>query len=187
MAKKFAQENRLPFSFLCGTFSGPLLLLAGNLLRCESLVARANVVMAEKKREKYLQMKSIYPHNRFVFMGDTTQGDLLFASWLVNPEMHGGSTGNFAFIRNVNSEKKFSAFHHSPRFVHPRILQVSSWFDALNFAPCDVVLPNAKVAWKQVCVSTYLNEALVETSEKPDIVRNVDMKSLEGFVAGRRI
>lgn len=186
-AKKFAQDHRLPFSFLCGTFSGPLLLLAGHLLKCQSLVARANVIMAEKKWEKYLQMKSIYPHNRFVFLGDTTQGDSIFASWLVNPEMHGGSTENFAFIRNVNSEKKFSAFHHSPRFVHPRILQVSSWFDALNFAPCDVVLPSAKVAWKQVCVSTYLNETLVEASEKPDIVKNVDIKSLEGFVAQRRM
>jgi hypothetical protein len=140
------------FSFASGNFEGPIKYGKGVAMqkiglkeRGRSQILRGCAAFANAKFEKYLALEKVYPHSRFVFLGDDTQGDYLFAQALVSHK-----PTNFAFIRSAATRENSVVGEWNPR-IH----FVQSWCQAIASAPEDV-LPSAnrRIAMREV-INSY--------------------------------
>ena len=102
--KRVLADNGIhSFSFESGEISGTVLYaqsvaarLAGRVELANKLLLQAALLYAELKYQSYKKLVQIYPHAKFVFFGDDTQGDYIFGCRFVNDRPN-----NFAFIRRI--------------------------------------------------------------------------------------
>ena len=109
-------SSKLSFSFSTGTVNPILYYIKGKF---NGDLETSYLKMAEEKFSNYLQLKELYPMNRFIFLGDDTQGDPYIAYKLAN---HSGS--NWTAIRRVTG-RQFPVEITS----HQRIYWHSSYYE----------------------------------------------------------
>jgi hypothetical protein len=135
-------SSRLRFSFLTGTIEPIVDYVKGRVTGRSEYLERSYQKMADEKFNNYLQLKELYPSNRFVFLGDDTQGDPYLAYRLANQ-----SEENWAAIRRVTNRPLPSEV-----LAHPRIFWHSSYFELAW------TLVNAGLADPQRLVPLLLSE-----------------------------
>lgn len=104
-AQKLHGSGIKAFSFETGELPGSALFVAaqaaqavGARKRARRLLIASAVDFAERKYASYRKLAKAFPRARFVFFGDDSQGDYMFANALVQ---HNPS--NYAFIRSIAS------------------------------------------------------------------------------------
>lgn len=152
------------FSFESGEIEGTILFLnsqhqrkRGIIEKANSLLFRAAVSFADLKFKCYKRLKRAFPLSSFVFTGDDTQGDYLFAVKLVedNPK-------NFAFIRKIANpgEEVVPSLVASSSSSPSRILYVESFYEAICKAPEDILPPLLKKRAASLAIREYIERYL---------------------------
>jgi hypothetical protein len=118
--KHVLQSRGMPpsFAFQSGKLPATLWYSASRVTGSEACFDKAAQMYATTKYEVYLRLCQLFPFSRFVFFGDDTQGDAIFAKWFVEHRQQ----QNYAFIRcctavangfRVQSESPFITYHTS--------------------------------------------------------------------------
>jgi hypothetical protein len=146
--------EEFPFSFASGSLAGAAAMAVGAR-------RRAFREFAAGKLRRWRALRDVYPASRFVFLGDDTQGDWLFALWLVR-----SGAAHFAFIRRAVASARDSAGPGGPLWpgtaseaaeaaASPRIAYVSSWYEAIAHAPQRVLPDHLRAAAAEACVRAH--------------------------------
>lgn len=114
-------SNDLRFSFLTGDIKALVKYIDGKITLSKTKLNNSYYHMAIKKYQNYLELKQIYPHCRFIFMGDDTQGDYYFAKMLVD-----NNQLNFGIIRQIAD----TIIQDDIKY-HPRIFFHTSYFELI--------------------------------------------------------
>lgn len=93
-------SKQLRFTFLTGEIGHLIKYGIGCCMFCNDLKESSYYDMAVKKYNNYLALKKLFPHCRFIFLGDDTQGDVYFADMLTKTNIN-----NFAAIRIISGRK----------------------------------------------------------------------------------
>ena len=112
-------DRSLKFNFLNGNLIPIIELMASKVFRDKVGTRRAYTHMANKKFYKFNELFHVYPHCKFIFFGDDTQGDYKFAKLLVEsvPE-------SMAFIRVCNGTKIDPKYHSEYIVYHKSYYEV---------------------------------------------------------------
>ena len=154
-----------PFSFASGELKGPVRyvgacigerLLGGRAAATwRHHKAVACMHFANKKMQCFVALQAAFPHAKFVFFGDDTQGDWIFAAMMVRQFPQ-----SFAFIRRIataNTSVAPGSQNWPPdartleyiAATSPRILLHNSYYEALARSPDAILSPAARVsAWQ---------------------------------------
>lgn len=93
--KKFRKEGLTNFVFEAGDLVGPIKL--GVSYFNTNYTWESSLHLGKIKMNSYLRILNVYPSSRFIFFGDDTQGDYIFAAFLVNH-----NPKNIAIIRKIS-------------------------------------------------------------------------------------
>jgi hypothetical protein len=91
-------NREFSFSFLHGKLTPILKIILGKISNDQEKIQEAYRIMATNKFNKFKKLLEIYPHCKFIFFGDDTQGDQFFAEYLVRLK-----PDSIAFIRKCNN------------------------------------------------------------------------------------
>lgn len=181
------------YSFESGEIDGTILFLSsqalrngGNFVKANELLLKSATSFADLKFKCYLRLKGAFPLSNFVFTGDDTQGDFIFAVKLVsdNPK-------NFAIIRKIAKPgEDVSPFSRSLKFpsnppitrnVCSRIIYVESFYEAICRAPSDVLPFVLRKRAASLALEEYYRRYVTSFSrfESPIEARRRDSKWLE--------
>lgn len=78
-------------------------------------------IMAKLKIQRFKEIEKVYPNSKFYFLGDDSQGDVLFARWLLE-----NNSEAIAIIYKTGLPQKY----HIP--INPRFIYHSNYYDVLN-------------------------------------------------------
>lgn len=104
-------------SFLSGDLYPFIKLILGRLCRFQHEINCSYRLMAKTKINHFKKLVKIYPHCRFVFFGDDTEGDYIFAKYLIDNQPN-----SVAFIRRCHQ------IWIDPIYWSPRIIYHSSYY-----------------------------------------------------------
>lgn len=128
--------KQLRFSFHTGDVSSITQYIIGKATLSESAVTNSYIQMAHAKYNNYLNLREIYPHCRFIFLGDDTQGDFYFAKLLVDHDPN-----NMAFIRQA-----VGTLIQPDIFYHPRIWFHTSYFELIYTLINDLIVDRTEIS-----------------------------------------
>jgi hypothetical protein len=137
---KFEREGLKNFTFKSGELISTVHYLTARAIRSQDEIWKSCVRFATLKNKCYCDLKDVYPASRFVFLGDDTQGDYIFAIMFVE-----NRPGNVAFIRKIAQVGKGVHPHkggvwdegfitRSIASSHPRVFYHESYLDAARAA-----------------------------------------------------
>jgi len=113
-------NSDLKFSFLNGNII-PLIELVSAKIFCDKIgIKRSYKHIAQYKFNKFNELLRIYPSCKFIFFGDDTQGDYIFAKYLVD-----SVSESIAFIRKC----KFTKIN--PQYYSPNIIYHQSYYSLI--------------------------------------------------------
>jgi hypothetical protein len=149
------------FSFKSGTLTGPLLFVGAKMTGHSKLLKASFQNFGKVKAYKTEELRKVYPAASFVFLGDDTQGDYLFAAELISRDPLA-----FAFIRKSSTGS--SAVLPSVGYTSDRIIYHESYYEAIAKAPISL-LPSLQP------ILSFIHQELVQGSVN---LSNVDSRWL---------
>lgn len=159
IAGQFKAAGLRAFSFEAGRLPGTALFTAaqaafkmGAINRARELLLASATEFANLKFKSYLQLSEIFPHARFVFLGDDGQGDFLFAEMLV---CH--SQRNFAFIRDI-ARPEMKVVPDLPEYLRNRVIHHRTYFEAIFRAPPDLLSETQRQSALEATVYEYYSK-----------------------------
>jgi len=138
-------SKQLRFSFLTGDIKSIGKWTIGKITFSKSIEEWSYTDMATKKFQNYLALKELYPHCRFIFLGDDTQGDAYFARMVVQHDPR-----NFAAIRIIaKRELPEYLFNHSKIYYHSSYFELIHRMILLGLIDKDIISPILEFEWSQ--------------------------------------
>lgn len=142
--KKISEDLR--YSILTGTIKPICVYLKGKIqdkiTDDESEIERSYQLMADEKYANFLELSKIFPHCRYIFMGDDTQGDPYLAHRLAETrDENGKRVCAWTAIRTVADKKLPSEIKNCKKILfHRSYYELMYRLIKKGYADCDNLL-----------------------------------------------